>query len=145
MERKMVIAFPPLTDEQREKIAAKAAKKGFRAVFCKDSDEALSEAKDAEIVMSLDKRLAKAGPDLKWYCTPSAGVDHVLPELEGTDILLSNSSGAYGVTIAEHIVMIHNILYTYGTNRQQKWPLRRHLFRHEFQQWRFFRLRGRQV
>ena len=105
MERKMVIAFPPLTDEQREKIAAKAAKKGFRAVFCKDSDEALSEAKDAEIVMSLDKRLAKAGPDLKWYCTPSAGVDHVLPELEGTDILLSNSSGAYGVTIAEHIVM----------------------------------------
>ena len=105
MERKMVIAFPPLTDEQREKIAAKAAKKGFRAVFCKDSDEALSVAKDAEIVMSLDKRLAKAGPNLRWFCTPSAGVDHVLGELEGTDVLLSNSSGAYGVTIAEHIVM----------------------------------------
>ena len=105
MERKIVVAFSPLTDEQREQIAAKAAKKGFRVVFCKDSEEALTEAKDAEIVMSLDKRLAKAGPKLKWFCTPSAGVDHVLGELEGTDIILSNSSGAYGVTIAEHIVM----------------------------------------
>ena len=105
MERKMVLAFAPLTEAQREQISAKAAKKGFRAVFCKDAGEALAEAKDAEIVMSLDKRLAKAGPYLRWFCTPSAGVDHVLSELEGTDILLSNSSGAYGVTIAEHIVM----------------------------------------
>ncbi|MBO4281550.1 MAG: DUF4298 domain-containing protein [Lachnospiraceae bacterium] len=105
MDRKMVMAFAPLTEKQREQIAAKAEKKGFRAVFCTNPDEALKEAKDAEIVMSLDKRLAKAGPNLKWFCTPSAGVDHVLGELEGTDILLSNSSGAYGVTIAEHIVM----------------------------------------
>ena len=88
MERKMVLAFAPLTEAQREQISAKAVKMGFRAVFCKDAGEALAEVKDAEIVMSLDKRLAKAGPYLRWFCTPSAGVDQVLSELEGTDILL---------------------------------------------------------
>jgi phosphoglycerate dehydrogenase-like enzyme len=33
-------------------------------------------------------------------------VDHFLDKIRGTDIILTSSSGAYGVTIAEHIVMM---------------------------------------
>ena len=34
------------------------------------------------------------------------GVDHFLDKVRSTGIILTGSSGAYGVTIAEHIVMI---------------------------------------
>ena len=45
---------------------------------------------------------------LKWFCASFAGVDRYVDEAlyphEG--VLLSNSAGAYGVTIAEHLVMV---------------------------------------
>ena len=104
--RKLVVSFPPLTEEQRGTIGRLADEHGFTAVFCDDPKKAEQELGDAEILFSFNSGLVKSGENLKWVCTPSAGVDHFLDKIRGTDIILTSSSGAYGVTIAEHIVMM---------------------------------------
>ncbi len=104
--KKLVVNFSVLNEAQRKQIADKAGAFGYRTVFCDERDEALLQAKDAEVILGMDAALATAGDSLKWISTPSAGVDHFLDILSGTDILLSNASGAYGLTIAEHIVMV---------------------------------------
>lgn len=45
---------------------------------------------------------------LKWFCGSFAGVDAYLDDALYPDpaVMLSNSSGAYGVTIAEHLIMV---------------------------------------
>ncbi|MCR5337072.1 MAG: D-2-hydroxyacid dehydrogenase [Lachnospiraceae bacterium] len=105
-KKKLVVAFPALNDDRKRKIEDHVSAKGYQAVFCKDQETALREAVDAEIVFGMNAALATAGSGIKWVCTPSAGVDHFLNVLKGKDIILSNSSGAYGLTIAEHIVMV---------------------------------------
>lgn len=105
-KKKLVVAFHALDDDRKAKIEDHVSAKGYEAVFCKDQETALSEAADAEIVFGMNAALATAGDGIKWVCTPSAGVDHFLNVLKGKDIILSNSSGAYGLTIAEHIVMV---------------------------------------
>ena len=46
--------------------------------------------------------------NLKWFCGSFAGVDAYLDDslYPSPEVMLSNSSGAYGVTIAEHMVMV---------------------------------------
>ena len=46
--------------------------------------------------------------NLKWFCGSFAGVDAYLDEglYPSPEVMLSNSSGAYGVTIAEHLIMV---------------------------------------
>ena len=105
-ERKIVTVVPALTDEQKERIKKAAEKNGFRTVFCMSGKEAAKEMPGAEILVSANGSLIGLGTDLKWVCSPFAGVDPLISVLEGKDILLSNSSGAYGVTISEHIIMV---------------------------------------
>ncbi|MCR4741183.1 MAG: D-2-hydroxyacid dehydrogenase [Lachnospiraceae bacterium] len=105
-KRKLVISFPPLNEEQRKYIDELAAGYGFETIFCNDRAEAVKEAEKAEIVFGFDSNLVRPGSSIKWVCTPSAGVDHFLDKVRGTGIMLTSSSGAYGVTIAEHIVMM---------------------------------------
>ncbi|MBR6159371.1 MAG: D-2-hydroxyacid dehydrogenase [Lachnospiraceae bacterium] len=104
--RKLVVSYGPLNEGHRKTIKDTAEKYGFSAAFCDEQDVAEKEAEDAEIIFSLNSKLAQAQKAAKWICTPSAGVDHFLPYVAGTDVMLSNSSGAYGVTIAEHIVVV---------------------------------------
>ena len=50
----------------------------------------------------------EAGHGLKWYCCGFAGVDQLSDDslYASPDVVLSNSSGAYGLTISEHILMV---------------------------------------
>ncbi|MBR4759908.1 MAG: D-2-hydroxyacid dehydrogenase [Lachnospiraceae bacterium] len=104
--KKLVVAFPALDEEKKQQITDHVSGCGYSVVFCDDQETALQEAADAEVVFGMNAALAKAGANIKWACTPSAGVDHFLPVVAGTDIMLSNSSGAYGLTISEHIVLV---------------------------------------
>lgn len=105
-KRKLVTLFSALTEEQIDRINAVAGKNGFTAVYCGSRDEAKKEISDAEVYLGMDADLISFGNDLKWVCSTSAGVGHFMGVLEGKDIVLTNSSGAYGVTIAEHIIMV---------------------------------------
>ena len=104
--KKIVTYFSALTPGHKEKISSAAEKNGFSVVFCGSKEEAAAEITDAEIYLGMDSDLISKGSALKWVCSPSAGVGHLMGVLKGRDIMLTNSSGAYGVTIAEHIIMV---------------------------------------
>ena len=104
--KKLVVAFPALDETRRNRITDQVSSFGYSVVFCDTPEKALSEVEDAGVIFGMNAALVEAGKNIKWVCTPSAGVDHFLKVLAGTDIKLTNSSGAYGLTIAEHIVMV---------------------------------------
>ena len=105
MNGKLLVLLPGLAPALRSELLKAAEKAGYQPVLCDDPAQARAEAGEAEIILSYDASLAREAKRLKWFCAASAGVNHfagLLPE----GVLLSNSSGAYGVTIAEHIVMV---------------------------------------
>ncbi len=108
MQRKLVTVISVLNEAHREKIRAAAARHGFEALFFDSEAQALPHLSDAEIVFGQSAFFAKNSPRLRWLCTPSAGVDQfTAPDaFASPSALLSNSSGAYGVTIAEHVIMV---------------------------------------
>ena len=108
MDRRLLVNIVQLTGTQRATITAAAAKRGFEAVFCEDAPSARAAAGAAEIIFSLDAGLIEAAPRLKWFCTTYAGVEqYIRPALlDREGVTLTCSSGAYGVTISEHIIMV---------------------------------------
>ena len=108
MKRKLVVVTAALNENHRALIRGVAEKNGFEALFFDRSAQALPFLTDAEIIFGQSRTLAKNSPRLRWLCTPSAGVDQfTAPDtFSSPDAVLTNSSGAYGVTIAEHIVMV---------------------------------------
>ena len=107
MTRKLIVAIAALEARHREAIADAARRHGFEVRFFTSDAEALPQLPEAEIVFGQSALLAKNAPRLRWLCTPSAGVNQFLAPgaFASPDAVLTNSSGAYGVTIAEHVVM----------------------------------------
>lgn len=107
-KRKLVVVLPNLSEAHLGRIETAARARGFDALFFENVPDALPALAEAEIAFGQSEALAQNAPKLRWLCTPSAGVDQFAPP--GTflspDAALTNSSGAYGVTIAEHIVMV---------------------------------------
>ena len=108
MSRKLVTVISVLEEHHRAAIRAAADRWGFESLFFDREADALPALADAEILFCQSADLAGRAPAVKWFCTPSAGVDFLLDieAFRSGKVLLSNSSGAYGVTIAEHIVMV---------------------------------------
>ena len=108
MEKKIIAACGALTEKNKETIARTAAGYGYKALFFDHEEDALNEAANAEILYCGGTRLMAAAREARWICCTSAGVDYVLktglPLYENQ--LLTNSAGAFGVTISEHIVMV---------------------------------------
>ena len=103
MHRRLLVDIRELTAAQREAIAALARARGFEPRF-REPGEALA---DAEVYFGTDRAILQAAPGLRWMCVPWAGVDwYTGPVAARGDVILSNSSGAYGVTIAEHVLML---------------------------------------
>ena len=108
MGRKLAVIIPELTEEQRGKIRSAAEGRGFEVQFLASPAEDRAFAEEAEAVFGHMPEIAKASKALKWMCTPYAGIDQFLAPgaFANPEAMLTNSSGAYGVTIAEHVVMM---------------------------------------
>lgn len=103
----MVVVIPALTEKQRNAITAAAGEEGWQISFFDSEAEAGEAAETAEILFSTSPELAGRAKKLRWQCTPYAGTDLFYPGVFASpDAVLTNSSGAYGVTIAEHILMV---------------------------------------
>ncbi|MBP5745812.1 MAG: D-2-hydroxyacid dehydrogenase, partial [Lachnospiraceae bacterium] len=76
--------------------------------FVNNEDEIGDDFKDAEVIYGFGLKTAKTNKNLKWLCVPSAGVDYLLKPgvFANEDCIITNSAGAYGVSIAEHIIMV---------------------------------------
>lgn len=110
--RKIGVYCNFLDEGNRAKIDAAAVKAGFAVTYYdsdRDTDRLAAEIGDYEILFGyLPPSLLAGAKQLRWLCAASAGVDHLLDDAlwPRPDCLLSNSSGAYGPAIAEHIVMV---------------------------------------
>jgi phosphoglycerate dehydrogenase-like enzyme len=108
MSRKLVVSIAQLLEQYRADICSAAAAHGFEVIFFENDAEALPALADAEILFGQSVLLSKNAPRLRWLCTPSAGVNQFTAPgtFASAEAVLTNSSGAYGVTIAEHIIMV---------------------------------------
>lgn len=100
-----------LTEAHKAQIRDTAEALGFAPHFFNldQFEEAKDCLQDCEILYAHDPELLRAAPaTLKWYCCSYAGVDPYCKDptlFANPDCLLTNSN-CYGVTIAEHVVMV---------------------------------------
>lgn len=98
--------FTPAHIEQIEKTAAKC---GYTVDFYPQCHLPADKAGEYEIIYGLcPPEELKAAENLKWFCCSFAGVDSYMDEsiYPHRGVMLSNSSGAYGITISEHLIMV---------------------------------------
>ena len=107
--KKIAVVEKFFEPHHQRQIEAVAAKYGYTVDYYMDGVLPEERAGEYEIVYGMpDRKDLKSMTQLKWFCASFAGVDRYVDEAlyphEG--VLLSNSAGAYGVTIAEHILMV---------------------------------------
>ena len=109
MKNKICVAndFITFTGNHIAKIQAAADKAGFPIEFFADEESAKGHVADGEILYTTTPELAQEMPDLKWVACSFAGVEkYCVPGVLPDHVLLTNSAGAYGTTISEHIITV---------------------------------------
>ena len=125
---KILIINRLLKEKHKEMIRGAAEEIGGRVLFVGSEDEIPEEFSDCDVIYGFGMRNASENKNLKWLSVPSAGVDYLLKPgvFANEDCLITNSSGAYGVTIAEHIIavslmMMRRLDYTYRESLKRNW------------------------
>ena len=108
MDRSLIVVIPDLPEGHKSRIRAAAERHGFVCRFFDAPAESLPFLGDAEVIVGSDPVLSRNAPKLRWLCSHFAGTDPFLAPgaFANPAALLTNSSGAYGVTIAEHVLMV---------------------------------------
>ncbi len=106
--RKCYVICDYLSEENIRQISKTAQDCGFDVAFYERSEEARGNISDAEIAYCIDSTLLKEMPHLKWCHDGFAGVEKFVASgvFDSGEAVLTNSSGAYGLTISEHIIMV---------------------------------------
>ena len=107
--RRLAVFADFITEDYRRQIDRTAEKTGFSTTYFADRDALAAEIRAFEVLFGYIPPSLLAGAErLRWLCAASAGVDHLLEDSlwPSPDCLLSNSSGAYGPTISEHVLMV---------------------------------------
>ena len=125
---KVIVLSRVLKERHIEKIKETAIEAGAALCFVETEKEIPEGFSDAEVLYGFGTEYARTNPALKWLCVPSAGVDYLMGEsaFANKDCLLTNSSGAYGVKIAEHIItvslmMMRKLTLTYEESLRGEW------------------------
>ena len=109
MAKKIGVIIDFLNDKYERQLNAAAAKYGYEIEYFPSSAEAVGRVDDCEILYGhCSQKVIRSAKRLKWYCCCWAGVDHFCDEslYQNPDCRLTNSSGAYGTTISEHLIMV---------------------------------------
>lgn len=108
MAKKIVVINDRFDDALKNQMKAAADKVGYAiSFFDKITDEAREAVADAEIIYGFPNGVIDNAKNLKWLCLSFAGADAFCKEgVLGDDVILTNASGAYGVTLAEFSVMV---------------------------------------
>lgn len=129
MMRKLAVCADFLTEKHHAQIDHTAEEAGFSVTYIAQAALA-EEIADFEVLFGyIPPEVLPRAKNLRWLCAASAGVDHLLDDAlwPRPDCLLSNSSGAYGPTISEHILMVLLMLLRRMPEYQQpllrrEWP-----------------------
>ena len=116
MSKKIVVVSNKINDAQMADIREIAGKYQASVAFYGKNSEAIPNLEDADIIYGFGPDLIENAPNLKWFCSSSAGIDkyaksEICVKREREDgLIVTNSSGSYGKTIAEHIIMMALIM-----------------------------------
>ncbi len=100
-----IAVFMQMEDHLQKMIKDTASQYGCRVDFYKkESDYQLND--DVEIILGNSADLIEKTKNLKWLALYFAGVSPAVLERLPDCCLLTNSSGAYGAAMAEHMVML---------------------------------------
>ena len=102
---KIALANVPFSAEQIQTLKSLAAAHAAELFFF-DPDTEMTRESISEFDALLGyfpPELVKDQPRLIWAQTPSAGVDHLLTAVNPEKTIVTNSSGAFGIPIAEYL------------------------------------------
>lgn len=127
--RKIAVVDVFFSPEHLDTIRQAAASCGFAVDFYTDGVLPPERAGEYEIIYGrCPADTLRQAAELKWFCCSFAGADDYLSDdvYPHPGVVLTNSSGAYGPTIAEHIIMVTLMLlrkmpYFQEVVRQKKW------------------------
>ena len=109
---KILVINNMLENKHFELISQTVKQLGAEVFFYKNENEIPQENFDADIIYGFAPSIVKTSKNLKWLCVPWAGVDSLMSSdyFANEDCLLTNSAGAYGVSIAEHMIATSLVL-----------------------------------
>ena len=110
MTEKKVLVLLPIQEEDKEYLVSRAegAAQPCSFTFRKIGEETDEEIATSQIVIGkLPVGKAKNAAALEWLQLPSAGVDaYVAPGVLPENVVLTSSSGAYGLAVSEHMLAL---------------------------------------
>lgn len=130
MEKRILAAqVADLTPAREERLRQAATDCGFTLKVLTKGQYDRADLQDCEVLFgNFPPADLKYIPNLKWVATASAGVDAYVADdiYPHPGVILTNSSGAYGIAIAEHLLNVTLMLlrrmreYEEG-QRQKRW------------------------
>lgn len=122
MEKTKVLVLIETNEETRKFLRQEA--ESAELCFCEKADLTEDIVNQAEVILgNLPKRWIPSAKKLKWLHLESAGSEnYVSPEVLPESVTLTNSTGAYGPAIAEHmlagVLMLIKKLNQYQKNQE---------------------------
>ena len=109
---KILVINNMLEPKHLEEIKTVAASLGHETFFYSNEAEIPQTHYDADIIYGFAPSIVKTSQTLKWLCVPWAGVDSLMVPgyFANEDCLLTNAAGAYGVSIAEHMIAVSLVM-----------------------------------
>lgn len=109
---KILVINNMLEPKHLEQIKAAAASLGHEVFFYSNETEIPQTNYDADIIYGFAPSIVKTSNTLKWLCVPWAGVDSLMVPgyFANEACLLTNAAGAYGVSIAEHMIAVSLVM-----------------------------------
>lgn len=109
---KVIILNSELKEKHINLIKDTVKKVNADVCFVEKEDDIPPGFEDAQVLYGFGLKTAAKSKSLKWLCVPSAGVDYLLKPgvFANENCIITNSAGAYGVSIAEHIIMVSLML-----------------------------------
>ncbi len=125
---KILVINNQLEQKHTDLIKTTADSLGADVHFYKAESEIPQSDFDTDIIYGFAPSIVKTSKTLKWLCVPWAGVDSIMKPgyFANEDCLLTNAAGAYGVSIAEHmiavsLVMMRRLDEFLSETREGKW------------------------
>ncbi|MCR4558277.1 MAG: D-2-hydroxyacid dehydrogenase [Saccharofermentans sp.] len=105
---KVLVINNLLKEKHKEQIRRTTYMIGGDVVFVDSGKDIPGDFEDCDIIYGFGIENAKKNKNLKWLAVPSAGVDFLMKPgiFANEECMITNSSGAYGVSIAEHIIAV---------------------------------------
>lgn len=109
---KILVINNMLEQKHLDQIKSTAETLGHEVFFYTAESEIPQSNFDADIIYGFAPSIVKSSMKLKWLCVPWAGVDSLMTPgyFANEECLLSNAAGAYGVSIAEHMIAVSLVM-----------------------------------